>query len=191
MFDARATEREDRLVLLCALSRLGVCTQEQLMRFLVEAGLQGQFQFLLALSELREGGFVREVVRPEGRLLVLTQEGRQSVELFGAEIRASLQERLNAQAGPWRERIREELQMPADWEETGEGFLVTLRALEAGQEIFLMKLTAATRQQARRFCERWPKCAPRLYQTVVNALGEDEKPAAEEGAPKRERDEET
>ena len=35
-----------------------------------------------------------------------------------------------------------------------------------------MTLTAATRAQAKRFCERWPSRAPFLYQTIMEQLGE-------------------
>ena len=45
MFDVHATEEEDKLVLLCALDRLGGCTEEQLLRFVVETGLVSQFRF--------------------------------------------------------------------------------------------------------------------------------------------------
>lgn len=172
MFDVHSTQEEDKLVLLCALSELGACTQEQLLRFVVETQLQSQFQFFLALAELKESGLVREVKRLEGVLLVLSPEGRQSMELFGSRVRASQQEKLAQNAHAWRERIREELQMPASWEEDGEGFKVTLRTLEAGAEIFSMTLTAATKSQARRFCERWTRCAPAIYQTVMEQLGE-------------------
>ena len=89
MFDVHATEEEDKLVLLASLDRLGRCTEEQLLRFVVETALQSQFQFYIALSGLREAGFVRESRRLEGRLLVLTPEGRQSLEMFGSRIRAS------------------------------------------------------------------------------------------------------
>ena len=44
--------------------------------------------------------------------------------------------------------------------------------LESGAEIFSMTLTAATRAQAKRFCERWPSRAPFLYQTIMEQLGE-------------------
>ena len=169
-----ATQEEDRLVVLLALAALGACTKEQLLRFVVETELQSQFQFFLALAELRESALVREVKRLEGTLLVLSPEGRQSVELFGSRVRASQQEKLAQNVHAWRERIREELQMPASWEEDGEGFKVTLRTLEAGAEIFCMTLTAATKSQARRFCERWPRCAPAIYQTIVEQLGEGE-----------------
>ena len=180
MFDAQTAQQEDKLVLLCALGRLGGCTQEQLLRFVVETQLESQFPFFIALAELKEAALVREVRRAEGTLLVLTPEGRQSMELFGGSIRASLLEKLNANADAWRERLREELQMPASWEETDGGFAVTLRALEAGQEIFSMRLTAATKAQAQRFCERWPARAPGLYQAIMEQLGEEARQEATE-----------
>ena len=174
MFDVHATEEEDKLVLLSALHRLGGCTQEQLLRFVVETSLQSQFQFFLALGGLKEAALVRESRRLEGVLLFLTPEGRQSLELFGGRIRASQQEKLDAACPVLRRRIQDELQMPADWKETDAGFIVTLRALESGAEIFSMTLTAATKAQAKRFCERWPSRAPGLYQTIMAQLGETE-----------------
>ena len=172
MFDVHATEEEDKLVLLASLDRLGGCTQEQLLRFVVETALQSQFQFYIALSGLREAGFVREADRLEGRLLLLTPEGRQSLEMFGSRIRASQQQKLEENSAAWRRRIRDEQQMPADWAETDAGFVVTLRTIEAGAEIFSLRLTAASKQQARRFCERWSANAPFLYQTIIERLGD-------------------
>ena len=49
-FDVHATEEEDKLILLSAVDRLGGCTEEQLLRFLVENRLMSQFQFYLALG---------------------------------------------------------------------------------------------------------------------------------------------
>jgi len=172
VFDVHATEEEDKLVLLCALSRLGGCTEEQLLRFVVETELITQFRFFLALGELKETELVREARHLEGMLLILTPEGRQSVELFGTQIRASQQQKLDENAKQWRRRIRDEQQMPADWKETDNGFAVTLRALEGGAEIFNLTLTAATKVQAKRFCERWPQKAPYIYQTIMQQLGE-------------------
>lgn len=172
MFDVHATEEEDKLVLLCALDRLGGCTEEQLLRFVVETELMAQFRFFLALGGLKETGFVREASHVEGMLLILTPEGRQSMELFGRQIRASQEQKLNDNVKSWRRRIRDEQQMPADWKETDSGFIVTLRALEGGAEIFNLTLTAATKAQAKRFCERWPQKAPYLYQTIMEQLGE-------------------
>ena len=172
MFDVHATEEVDKLVLLCALDRLGGCTEEQLLRFVVETGLESQFQFFLALSGLKEAGLVRETRHLEGTLLILTPEGRQSMELFAPRIRASQQEKLDHHSAAWRRRVLDELSMPAEYKECGNGYCVTLRALESGEEIFSMKITAATKAQAKRFCARWPEAAPYLYQTVMERLGE-------------------
>ena len=184
MFDVHATEEEDKLVLLCALDRLGGCTEEQLLRFVVETGLVSQFRFFLALSGLKDAALVRESHRLEGMLLILTPEGRQSMELFGSRIRASQQEKLNRHSAVWRRRVLDELSMPASYEPCGNGYAVTLRALESGEEIFSMKLTAATKVQAKRFCAGWPESAPYLYQTIMARLGEV---AGEETAAKPEK----
>lgn len=172
MFDTHATEEEDKLVLLCALDRLGGCTEEQLLRFVVETELVSQFRFFLALSGLKEASLVRESRHLEGMLLILTPEGRESMELFGSRIRASQQDKLDRHSAAWRRRVRDELSMPAAYEACGNGYTVTLRALESGEEIFSMKLTAATKVQAKRFCARWPESAPYLYQTIMARLGE-------------------
>ncbi len=179
MFDVHATEEEDKLVLLCALDQLGGCTEEQLLRFVVETSLQSQFQFYLALSSLKEAGFVRESRHLEGMLLILTPQGRQSMEMFASRIRASQQEKLREHGAAWRRRVRDELSTPAQYAPSGSGYAVTLRALESGEEIFSMTLTAATKAQAKRFCARWPHKAPQLYQTIMGELGEAEEDAQE------------
>ena len=178
MFDVHATEEEDKLVLLCALDRLGGCTEEQLLRFVVETGLQSQFRFFLALSGLKEAALVRESHHLEGTLLILTPEGRLSMEMFASRIRPSQLEKLNNHCVAWRRRVLDELSMPADFEPSGNGYAVTLRALESGEEIFSMKLAAATKAQAKKFCERWPQAAPYLYQTIMEKLGETPKDEA-------------
>jgi len=174
VFDVHATEEEDKLVLLSAIDRLGGCTEEQLMRFVVETGLMSQFPFSIALSSLKEAAFVRISHRLEGELLHLTPEGRQSVELFVSRIRASRQEKLDRHCAAWRKRVLDELSTPAQYTQSGNGYAVTLRALESGEEIFSMQLTAATKAQAKRFCERWPAQAVGIYQSVMERLGESE-----------------
>ena len=129
----------------------------------------------LALGDLREDGLVREIRNAEGRVLVLEPEGRQTLNLFGDRIRPSAQERLKENAPRWRARFRDERQLPAEWQQTDEGFLVTLRALEAGQETLRIQLTAVNREEAQRFCARWPKQAVSVYGALIHALaGEEE-----------------
>lgn len=172
MFDPRFTEEDDKLLLLVAMGRLGSCTQEQLMRYAVETQLLPQFRFLLALGDLRDAGLVRETKRLEGVLLTLTPEGRQSAELFGGRLRASQLATIGETATDWRRRFLDELNTPADWEETEDGYVAHLRVLESGAKLLEMNVAAATRAQAKRFCERWPQRAAIIYQTIMGQLGE-------------------
>ena len=96
------------------------------------------------------------------------------MEMFASRIRASMQEKLNEHSSAWRRRIRDELQMPSEYRQEGSGYTVTLRAIESGEEIFSMKLTAATKAQAKGFCARWPQKAASLYQTIMEELDTDE-----------------
>ena len=123
---------------------------------------------------------MRESRHLEGVLLILTPEGRQSMEMFAARIRPSQKEKLDSHSAAWRRRVLDELSMPADFEACGNGYAVTLRALESGEEIFSMKLATATKEQAKRFCARWPEAAPYLYQTIMERLGETPKKALSE-----------
>jgi len=174
VFDVHATEEEDKLVLLCALHGIGGCTEEQLLRFVLETDLMSQFPFSIALSSLKEAALIRTSHHLEGALLHLTPEGRQSMEMFASRIRASRQEKLKENCAVWRKRVLDELSTPAQYTAKGNGYTVTLRALESGEEIFSMTLTAATKAQAKRFCERWPKEAAGIYQTMMERLGETE-----------------
>ena len=158
-----ASQTEDRLVLLSMIDGLGACTKEQLMRFSLEAQLMAQFRFLLAVGDLTEEGLAREADLPEGRVLVLTPEGREALRLFGDTLRPSVQERLKENVPHWRRRFMDERQLPAEWREEAGGYRVVLRALEQGQELLRIELPAVTRQQAQRFCRRWPENAGALY----------------------------
>ena len=177
--DVHATEEEDKLVVLSSLNRLGGCTEEQLLRFLVENALMNPFQFYLALGGLKEAGFVREARHLEGTLLILTPQGRESVEMFASRIRASQTEKLNANAPAWKRRIRDELQMPAAWQETDNGFAVTLRALELGAVDFVTKPQLGIREGMLAYSEMIAEkirtaSRAKLYQTIMEQLGEAE-----------------
>ena len=171
MPDNRATETEDKLILLSMIDGLGGCTREQLMRFALEADRMAQFRFLLALGDLLEDSLVREA-ETEERVMVLTPEGRETLRLFGETIRPSAAQRIRDNVPRWRTRFRDERQLPAEWQRTQDGFCVTLRALEGGEELLCISLRAETREQAQRFCARCPQEAAEIYGTLIRRLSD-------------------
>ena len=155
MPDNRATETEDKLILLSMIDGLGGCTREQLMRFALEADLMAQFRFLLALGDLLEDSLVREA-ETEERVMVLTPEGRETLRLFGETIRPSAAQRIRDNVPRWRTRFRDERQLPAEWQRT----------------LLCISLRAETREQAQRFCARWPQEAAEIYGTLIRRLSD-------------------
>ena len=163
-------ETEDRLILLSAVSALGAATEDQLLRFCADSDLLPRFHFLLLLGDLRQEGLIASREGAEGRLLFLSPEGRETLRLFSSEIRPSLRARIQEKAPALRMRYRDERQLPAAWEETPNGFAVTLRALEEGQETLSIRLFAETRGDAQRFCARWPDAAQEIYGALIRCL---------------------
>lgn len=169
---AERGETEDRLILLSAVGALGASTEDQLLRFSVEAELFPQFRFLLLLRTLAGEGLVSSRESGEGRLFFLSPEGRETLRLFSSEIRPSVRERVARQAQALRRQYRDERQLPSAWRETPDGFEVTLRALEDGKETLSIRLFAATRVDAQRWCARWPEAAQEIYGTLIRALSQ-------------------
>ena len=161
----------DKLALLAMMDGLGGCTRDQLMRFAVEARLMKQFRFLLILAEVQEAGFIREKESAEGTLLILTPEGRSTLELLKDDLPAEISDRIHGIAPQWRIRFRDERQLPAAWEEKDGRCMVTLRALEDGEESLRITLQAVSRRQAQQFCRQWPRTAADIYGTLIARLG--------------------
>ncbi|MBQ9008269.1 MAG: DUF4364 family protein [Clostridia bacterium] len=162
----------DKLTLLYALLHIGKCTEEQLIRFNDACSLMEQFQFYVSLGELKDAHMVREEECLEGKLLSVTEEGKKSLELFLADVWPSAKIQIDNQAKKWKRQNRDEQQMPAEWVHTDAGYVVTLRLLETGNEIFNLTLTAADDHQAAEFCRRWPRQAAFIYRTIMEKLGE-------------------
>ncbi len=165
----------DKLTLLYTLFHIGGCTEEQLVRFNDAFSLMEQFQLYVSLGELKEAHMVRVEKCLEGKLLHVTEDGKKSLEMFAGDIWPSAKIQVDLHAAEWKRKNRDEQQMPADWVRNENGYTVTLRLLETGNEIFNLSLTAADENQAVNFCRRWPKQASFIYRTIMEKLGEGNK----------------
>lgn len=165
-------ETEDRLILLSIVSALGASTEDQLLRFAVTAELFPQFRFLMLLRDLKDEGLIDSREGAEGRLFFLSPEGRETLRLFATEIRPSIREHIAQSAPDLRRQYRDERQLPSSWQETTNGFEVSLCALEDGKEILSIHMIATTRGDAQHWCERWPDAAQEIYGTLIRALSQ-------------------
>ncbi|MBR1708929.1 MAG: DUF4364 family protein [Clostridia bacterium] len=177
MYDEKQGALRDKLTLLYVLDQVGACTEAQLLRINDALSLIDPFQFFIVLGELKESRFIEERLNAGEKLLWMTEDGKSSLEMFQDEIWPSKKMRIDHVSKEWKAIIREELQIPASWIKKDGRYVVTMKLIEGEQPIFDLSVTAADKQQAIEFCERWPKHASFIYKTVMEKLGEPDNAA--------------
>jgi len=165
---------EQKLVILYALDRLGLATADQLLRFMVENELMDYIALHLSLAELDDMGLLRKLPHALGVLYAPSAKGYESLQLFKNRIPHSRATRISETATGWKQRFREEKQVLADWETTPSGeYVARLQLFEGELSLLDVRVSLPTREQANRFCQRWPSTANELYAHLMQMLGED------------------
>jgi len=163
---------EQKLVTLYALDRLGPATALQLLRFMVENELMDYIALQLSTAELDEMGHLRKLPHPLGTLYAPSSKGYEALQLFRSRIPYSRAELIDGIASEWKQRFREEKHVLADWKATPSGeYLAHLRLLEGELALLDIRISLPSREQADRFCQRWPQAACGLYTQMMHVLG--------------------
>ena len=165
---------EQKLVTLYALDRLGPTTALQLLRFMVENELMDYIALQLSTAELDEMGLLRKLPHALGALYAPSAQGYEALKLFHSRIPHSRAAKIDDIATEWKRRFRQEKQVLADFENAPSGeYVARLRLLEGELALLDVRLSLPTREQANRFCRRWPQAANQIYAQLMQALGED------------------
>ena len=77
----RAPDDEQKLMVLYSLSRLGPCTELQLLQFLFENDLLNYFDMMFALGDLCDRGQAVRMKKNAGYLYQVTDAGKEAVTL--------------------------------------------------------------------------------------------------------------
>ena len=165
---------EQKLVILYALDRLGLATENQLLHFMVENELMDYMALRLSVAELGDMGLLREVPHALGALYAPSAKGYETLELFQSRIPHSRITRINDTATDWKRRFRQEKQVLAGMETTPSGeHVARLQLLEGELPLLDVRVSLPTREQASRFCQRWPSTANAFYAHLMQMLGEE------------------
>ena len=171
MPNRKVSDTENKLLILHAVNRLGAVTEQQLLTFMVENEFMDYIALRLGLSELMEGGLLREISHDLGLLYALTGKGHDALHMFQTRVPHSRLTMLDELADEWRVRFRREKQMLADFEKLPDGsFQVRLRLQEQGEDLLDLKLNVPTHTQAQKFADAWIAKAGYVYSAVLKAL---------------------
>ncbi len=171
----RAPEDEQRLVVLRCLSRLGPCTELQLLQFLFEHDLMNYFEMMFALNDLCDRGQASRVKKQAGWQYEITDAGLEALELFGSRVPRSLDTLLQETGEEWKRRFRREAQSRQTIRQTERGeYEISLSVVEQDMDMMNLRLTLPTRELAQQLADRFPQKAPDIYAAVIRLLSEAE-----------------
>lgn len=171
----RAPDDEQKLIVLYSLSRLGPCTELQLLQFLFENDLLNYFDMMFALSDLCDRGQAVRLKKNAGYLYQVTDAGKEALELFGGRVPMSLKTLLAESETGWKARFREESQSSQQIIQTDRGeYELRLKVVEQDMDMMRLSLSLPTRELADQLAQRWPQKAGKIYETVIRILSEDE-----------------
>ena len=173
-----APDDEQKLIVLCCLTRLGPCTDLQLLQFLFDHDLMNYFDMMFALNDLCDRGQAVRAKKQGGFQYEVTDAGREALRLFGSRVPRSLNALLDEAGDAWQRRFRQEAQSSQEIEKTQRGeYRLTLSVAEQDMELMELALTLPTRELARQIAERWPGKASEIYGAVIRLLSDAEEEA--------------
>ena len=170
----RASDDDQRLMVLYSLNALGPCTELQLLQFLFEYDLMNYFDMMFALNDLCAGGQALRVHQHIGCLYQPTDAGLEALNLFGSRIPTSLKTLLQSVGGEWKARFRQEHQYQQEVRHTPRGeYELTLTVTEQDMDMMRLTLSLPSRELCGQLTDNWPKRAGEIYETVLRMLTEE------------------
>ena len=177
MLNHKASDVENKLLVLLAVDQLGPLTNLQLLQFLAENDLMDYITLQLALGELMSAGHLEKTPHALGPLYTLTREGRESLALFSRRIPHSSHSLIKNGAAYWRARFQREKQVLSDFHRLEDGtYALELRLMEKDQSLLETMLLLPSRDMADRFSRSWPRAAADFYGFLIRELGGDFSP---------------
>lgn len=165
-------ESKDKLLILYFARAVDIdITMEQLYRAMVENDCMLYFDFMGAVTELEEDGYIAAIPRTFGQGYRITQRGRETLGMFEDALLYSVKTRLSAYAENHREIMRRETQLVTSMEERDNGsYFVHLKAQELDKVIVDIGLPMPTREMAQRVRANWEKASEPIYLYLMEHL---------------------
>jgi len=171
----RPTE-ECRLLTLETVSRLGPVTDAALLEMLTQAELMNYLELMPALSGLTEKGSLTCSREGTVRRYALTDEGKETLDMYRGRILDSDLKKLDSLAPLWQEKLRVRRDYRADMAQTERGdYRVTLSLMERGEPSLTLEMRVPSSGIADRLVKRWSEAGGEVYRGLIEPLlGKDE-----------------
>lgn len=151
-------------------------TREQFAEFIAQEELLNYFDLLKFTDELLQVGHIEET-DSEGRTYILiTDSGRETVELFLNNISQTMRRKINDAIDEKKKSFNSRTNIMAEYVKLDESeYNVQLTINEGAYRLMYIDLTVLTNKDAKRICDNWRNGARFLYGDLLQILNSGEK----------------
>lgn len=164
-------DEELRLLTLYTLSRLGPCTDMNLLEFMTQNDLMNYFDLMFALTDLCRLGMLVRQEKDAAWHYEMTPAGQDVLTMFEKRVRGSCRDTVDRQAASWKERLTRERYADAQITQTERGeFEVRMTLKDQTMPLISVTLYLPTSDMAHKMADGWRHQAGGVYQTILGLL---------------------
>ncbi|MGN0377892.1 MAG: DUF4364 family protein [Suilimivivens sp.] len=161
-----------KLIVLYMLNRVNFpLTKAQIGDFILEREYTNFLSLQQAIGELIDAGLVSAQSIRNRTHLILTQDGKQTLEFFGNQISNSIKKEIDEYLRDNEMELRNEVSIISDYYKSTSGeYEAHLTAKDKGINLIDLTISVPLEETAISICENWQKKNQEIYQYLVGQL---------------------
>ncbi len=146
-------------------------TNNQLSGFFLDYEYTTYFTLQQAISDLNDAGLIKTHQSKKSTRYEITQEGSNTIELFGNDISSGAVEDMNRFLKENKMKLRQESSNYTDYYETETGdYIVHAEVREENNILYALDINVPDKDSAERMCAKWGEKNQEIYAFVVKNL---------------------
>ncbi|SFG19421.1 DUF4364 family protein [Oribacterium sp. WCC10] len=146
-------------------------TNNQLSGFFLDYEYTTYFTLQQAISELDDAGLIKTHQSKKSTRYEITQEGSNTIELFGNDISSGAVEDMNRFLKENKVQLRQESSNYTDYFETENGeYIVHAEVREENSILYAIDINVPDKESAERMCAKWGQKNQEIYAFIVKQL---------------------
>lgn len=168
MFNDILELAENKLLLLYIFCKINIpISNSHITQIVLENNLINYFSLQQFLSELIESGLISDVRKDRQHMLSITPKGRDALEFFNSRIPEKKREIIDNYIKKNIVRIKNDVEVSADYEQSLDKYNVSLRLQNDGEPIMELKFSVDSSERAKGICSLWKKDSEAFYGKII------------------------
>lgn len=145
--------------------------KNQIMNFMLNKDYTHFMSLAQVLGELQETEMIRILPQEKHTLLLITDEGRNTLQFFENDISEEIKKDVKSFLIENKSQIKNEINITAEYNKVKEHeYVVSLKAIERGSLLAGIQLSVPTESDATLICENWHAQNQEIYQYLTRQL---------------------